>query len=168
MSHFERVIFFQKILAICKIYCKLYHHLFCGNCRIIYCFFYPLTKEGAFEMSSYKKVTLSTIGGGELEKDFDRALKKVVQDIEDLNKTDGNRRIEINISFSPDKPRTMANLTWSVKPVLAKMVEGQDIVFVSPSDDGGKTLTRHHDEQADFGFDNIDALTEKAEAVRGN
>lgn len=66
-----------------------------------------------------KRLTLSSLGGGELELLVERELKKLCENIIDpAVKTDAVRKIAINLSVKPDKKGHVADITYSVKSSL--------------------------------------------------
>ena len=66
-----------------------------------------------------KRLTLASLGGGELELLVERELKKLCENIVDpAVKTDANRKLTIVLSVKPDKKGQVADITYSVKSSL--------------------------------------------------
>lgn len=76
-------------------------------------------------------ITLGTLGKGGLEEAFQSALEKVLANIYDPNvKAIAVRRIAINLTWKPNKDREVANLDYSVEPILAKAEAASTQVYM--------------------------------------
>jgi hypothetical protein len=49
----------------------------------------------------YNKVTLADLGDGAMAERFDRELQRVIENIQDLNTTDGKRKITMTLELKP-------------------------------------------------------------------
>lgn len=66
-----------------------------------------------------KRLTLGSLGGGELELLVERELKKLCENIVDpAVKTEAIRTLNIKLSVKPDKRGQVADITYSVKSSL--------------------------------------------------
>lgn len=66
-----------------------------------------------------KRLTLASLGGGELELLVERELKKLCENIVDPNvKTEAVRKLTVVLSVKPDKKGQVADITYSVKSSL--------------------------------------------------
>lgn len=66
-----------------------------------------------------KRITLSSLGGGELELLVEREIRKLCENIADPSiKTDATRKITINLAVKPDKKGQVADIVYSVKTML--------------------------------------------------
>lgn len=66
-----------------------------------------------------KRLTLASLGGGELELLVERELKKLCENIVDPNvKTEAVRKLTVVLSVKPDKKGQVADITYSVKSAL--------------------------------------------------
>ena len=68
-------------------------------------------------IEDYDEITLSTLGGGALEEKFQVELKRVLENIADLNAKDGKREISLKIVFVPssDRKRTAIEISTGHK-----------------------------------------------------
>jgi len=65
------------------------------------------------------EVTLSNLGGGELESLVRRELKKICENIADpAIKTEATRKLAINLTVKPDKKGQTAEIKYTVKSTL--------------------------------------------------
>jgi len=79
-----------------------------------------------------KEVTLETIGGGVLAELFDEELRRVFENVADVNtKADQKREIKISIAITPTKDRQYANTTIRVDSKLATVRPHESTLLLS-------------------------------------
>lgn len=76
-------------------------------------------------------ISLSSLGCGALEEEFQSVLSKVLANIDDPNvKPSAVRRITISFTFKPNKDRELAELNYLVDHSLAKNESTQTQIFI--------------------------------------
>lgn len=86
-------------------------------------------------------LTLESYKGGALIEQFNRALKRVVDNLADINTTDKPREITLMVKVTPNRDRTFLELVGGVKCKLA----GQESVKATADltfDDQGRAIAR--------------------------
>ena len=79
-----------------------------------------------------KRITLSNIGGGELELLVSRELKKICENIADpAVRTEAVRKLSIQISVKPDKKGQVADISYAVKRTLAAVDANKSSAYIA-------------------------------------
>lgn len=83
-------------------------------------------------MASPKKLTLDTLGGGELAAKVDRALAKICENIADPNvRTEAVRKLKIGVKIKPDKKGQMAQIVYEVKTEIPGPDPGETSAYIA-------------------------------------
>ena len=98
------------------------------------CRSHTVRKEG--EQVAAKKLTLATIGGGELVELANRELSKICENVADpAVKTEGVRTMTIKVKIKPDKKGQTAQLSYQVTSALVPTDPGADTAFIAMDPD---------------------------------
>jgi hypothetical protein len=85
----------------------------------------------------YSRTDLINLAGGAITEKFDRALKELMTNIDDIN-TDAKaeRSITIKVKFKPDPSRKTIAYKATVESKLAAALADEDVIFVVHDKDG--------------------------------
>lgn len=86
-----------------------------------------------------EEITLSNLGDGELERQFQIQLRKIMLNIQDTETTDDVRELQIIIKFKPNaEQRGMINIGYGFK---RKEASNKPVVTAATIEHGSKGLT---------------------------
>lgn len=123
-------------------------------------------------MPEYLQVVLSNIGDGTMDEKFEKAMKDVVSNIQDLNTpAQAKRTISITIDFVPDELREQAAVAIEVKTKLAGQKRKLSVVHfvVDRNTAKHKAVTASFDQRGLFDpSDAAEKITERGAAERAS
>lgn len=102
----------------------------------------------------YKKITsISDIGGGVAEEQFNRSLNKVIENIEDPATEPTNvRKITLEITIKPDKDRGVAKTEVKCSEKLAP-VRTDEVTVLIERDDKGEMIMKSKEPEKQLELD---------------
>lgn len=107
-------------------------------------------EDGKIQVEVSKLSLANLYGGGAVEK-FDAELDRVLENITDINTTDGPREVVLKLTIKPDKERSFCAIEVSVKSKLQPEEAFSTQIFLGR--EGGKTTAfEHNPEQLKLGF----------------
>lgn len=94
-------------------------------------------------INDYDGLTLSTMAGGALEEMFQDELKKVLENIGDLDTECGKREIDFKITFHPGKSRNNSEIFLSAKSKLQPSIPVSTSAYLGK--EGATLMAWEHD-----------------------
>ncbi len=98
--------------------------------------------------NSSTKLDLNKFAGGVLQEKFDRALKEVIQNLQDPNTSFKNKRgITISIGFTQNEQRDDAKITISVTSKISPVLPIETALYMGKDLDTGEIEIREYGKQ---------------------
>lgn len=91
------------------------------------------------------RLSLDTLAGGAAVEKFNAELERVLQNITDINTTEGERSITLKAKIKPDADRSICRVQIQVTSTLAPEAPFGTQMFLGR--EGGRTVAFEHDPQ---------------------
>jgi hypothetical protein len=95
--------------------------------------------------SNLKEMSLATVHGGAAIERFDDELKRVLQNIADINTGTGGRTVTLKIKLKPDRDRTFCAVSVAVTSTMAPAEAFETQIFLGRKD--GDCVAFEHNPQ---------------------
>lgn len=103
-------------------------------------------------MEESEKLSLVNLKGGACVEMFDRALDKVIENINDINTTLKNREINMKVKFTPSEDRSFIAYTIQVDPKLQGQEPEKAMAVVKIDQRGRAYAVVHKRQQQEIPF----------------
>lgn len=112
------------------------------------------------------EMTLANLDGGALEEMVSNELKRIYQNIQDVNtKRTAKRKLDISIVFTPDDKGETVQLTYGTKSKLAPMLAGTTHATIAKTAGGDSLGLFEHEKHPQLPFGDEAAETPKPQAT---